>query len=373
MKISFRNSWKNIKAVCFGTVLALVICEIFLQIYNPFPFFIKEGKLILPANQKKIFINPWIKKLDKKIYYSRNSLGFRGPELPDSISKLVSILTIGGSTTECRFLSDSCTWPFILYQSLKKKNASVWLNNAGIDGHSTFGNLLLLDEYALKLKPDYALFLIGINDIETDGPDEFDLMTEKKISTESFKGFIKSLLNHTELGRTAFNFYHIQLAYRKGLIHREISIPDLVDSPVPDSVMNKRMENQNKYLRAYRERVREIISKCLNAGIRPVLITQSSLFGDYTDSATHIEMGNKWIKGDRDPDNCRLEGKILNLYNDVLRSFKDQCMIIDLASEMPKNSSYYYDFIHYTNAGAKKTAEIIFSRLWPVISNRSIQ
>src|SRR5689334_13215362 len=101
MTVNYKNLWKNIKAVFLGILLGLVLCEIILRIYNPFPFSVKKRKLILPANQSKIFTNSWIKKLDKQIHYSRNSLGFRGPELPDSISKLVSLITIGGSTTEC--------------------------------------------------------------------------------------------------------------------------------------------------------------------------------------------------------------------------------------------------------------------------------
>src|SRR5258706_10704896 len=125
MKISFKNSWKNIKATCFGLIAGLVICEIILRIYNPFPFALKKGKLILPANQTKVFTNSWIKKLDNKIYYSRNSLGFRGPELPDSITKLTSIITVGGSTTECKFLSDSNTWSYQLFDSLKKERPDI--------------------------------------------------------------------------------------------------------------------------------------------------------------------------------------------------------------------------------------------------------
>src|SRR5205085_2790049 len=264
----------------------------------------KKGKLILPANQSKVFINNWIDNLDKKIYYTRNSLGFRGPELHDSIAKLKSIITIGGSTTECKFLSDSCTWPFLLYQSLKSENSLVWLNNAGIDGHSTFGHLLMLNEYVLKLKPNFVLFLTGINDEEIDEPDEFDFMTEKKITTNSFKGFLKSLMNHTELGRTAFNFYHVQIAYRKGLVHRQIKVADLVERNVPDSVAHQREAIQLPYLAAYKQRMKSMLEKCLHAGIRPILITQPSLFGDIIDSATQIRIGNKWIKNDDKPDNC---------------------------------------------------------------------
>jgi lysophospholipase L1-like esterase len=369
MKFNLKKGWKNFKAVSFGVLLSLLLCEIILRIYNPFPFALKHGKLILPANQTKVFTNKWIKKLDEKIYYSRNSLGFRGPELPDSISKLISIITIGGSTTECKFLSDSCTWPFLLYESLKKQDSRVWLNNGGNDGHSTFGHLLLLKEYVLKLKPDYVLFLTGINDVEIEQPDEFDLMTEKKIATNSWKGFIKSILNHTEIGRTAFNFYHVQIAYKKGLVHREIDPKDLADYPLPDSVIDKRIAGQTPYLDGYRKRIAQLLADCKSANIKPVFITQPSLFGDYIDSATNISMGNKWVKESNQTDNCVLEEKILDMYNDVLRSYSGQAIIVDLAREMPKNSVYYYDFTHFTKQGAKKVADILYHQLHSFILN----
>ena len=40
----------------------------------------------------------------------------------------------------------------------------VWLNNAGLDGHSTFGHEILLRSHIIKLKPDMIIFLTGIND-----------------------------------------------------------------------------------------------------------------------------------------------------------------------------------------------------------------
>jgi len=33
--------------------------------------------------------------------------------------------------------------------------------------------------------------------------------------------------------------------------------------------------------------------------------------------------------------------------------------LIDLAHRMPKDSKYYWDPIHYTDAGAKKVAELV--------------
>ena len=59
--------------------------------------------------------------------------------------------------------------------------------------------------------------------------------------------------------------------------------------------------------------------------------------------------------------------KKLELYNDVLRSYSNRLPVIDLSREMPKNSKYYYDFIHFTNEGAQLVSKILFTHLEPVL------
>lgn len=356
-----RSSWKNFKALMFSLGLAILLCEIILRIYNPFPFALQKGKLVIPANISKTFDNKWISRLDKNIYYSRNSLGFRGPEKPTSTG-YISMITIGGSTTACTFLSDSCTWAFLLGKKLQLTNPNVWLNNAGVDGHSSFGHLLMLRDHIVPLKPDIAIFLMGINDTETDQSVEFDEMTEKKIQTRSVKSFIKSLFNYSELGRTAFHFYQVRIAYKKGLYHQDIDVKKLIDNPQPDSIFIIRLQRQQVFLSGYKRRTDSIIKICQDAGIKPVFLTQPSLFGDFRDPQTGIEMKDKWINL-KDKDNALLQEKILEQYNDVLRKDSTRIKVIDLARKMPKNSDYYYDFIHFTNKGAEKVAEILAAEL----------
>ena len=363
-----RNGWKNFKAFLFGLAIALVLCEIFLRIYNPFPLALQKGKLVIPANQSRIYDNQWIPKLDKKIVYSRNSLGFRGPELPVPDSGWTKIITVGGSTTACTFLSDSCTWPFQLEKNLKVYHQKTWLDNAGIDGHSSFGHILMLRDHVLSIKPVYVLFLMGINDTETNESVVFDEMTEKKIHTRSVKSFLKSLLNYSELGRTLFSFYQVSIAYKKGLYHQEIDVEKLVDNPLPDSTFTVRLNRQSQFLKGYRNRTDSIITLCRKAGVEPVFITQPSLFGAYTDAATGVEMKDKWMNN-KDADNSLLQEKILEMYNDVLRSDSSRITVIDLAHKMPKDSRYFYDFIHFTNQGAEKVAEILAIELEKKLKN----
>ena len=45
---------------------------------------------------------------------------------------------------------------------------NVWVNNAGLTGHSTIGHITLLKEHVVKIHPKVIVFLIGINDIGTE-------------------------------------------------------------------------------------------------------------------------------------------------------------------------------------------------------------
>lgn len=358
---------KNFKALLFGLFVALLLCEIILRIYNPFSNFSKHGKLILPANQKTVFENKWIKQLDPEIRYSRNSLGFRGPEPADSISKLTSIICIGGSTTECRFLSDSTSWPFLLGEKLKDSIPNIWVNNAGIDGHSTFGHLLLLKEYIIRLRPKYVLFLTGINDVETSKPESFDLMNENKIHFTSTKQFFKSLLNKTEIGSTVFQFYAIKTAYKKGLIHKDVDFAHLPDTTLSETFIQSQVALQKDFVNSYGNRLQQMITLCKTNGITPVLLTQPSLYGSFTDPATGIKMDTKYIATDEQVRNNILQQKILEEYNNKVRSFSNLAPVIDLASLMPKNTAYFYDFIHYNKTGAAKVAAVLSNELLKII------
>ena len=41
----------------------------------------------------------------------------------------------------------------------------MWVNNAGLDGATTYRHLILMEDYVAQLRPKVVLFLIGINDV----------------------------------------------------------------------------------------------------------------------------------------------------------------------------------------------------------------
>ena len=134
-----RSVGKNLLVLLISFVLVLGFCELILRVYNPLGFRIKGDKIILPINKKEIIRHEHgLGKLDKVVVHQRNSLGFRGPEPPADFPRNLTIVTVGGSTTECFDLAEDKTWPHGLGVNLQCDFKPLWLNNAGLSGNSTF-------------------------------------------------------------------------------------------------------------------------------------------------------------------------------------------------------------------------------------------
>ncbi len=194
---------KNFFALFIGLVVAFLVLEGFLRIYNPFPIRLKGDKIVLPINQRYDIKNDKIAKLDKEIIHTKNSLGFRGPEMPADYADRLSVITIGGSTTECYYLSDNSTWPYLLGEELKKDYPDIWVNNAGLDGHSTFGHQVLLEDYVVGLKPKMVLFLTGINDV---GRDSLNGGFDNRLLRSNYVSGLDWLAKKSEVANLGLNF-----------------------------------------------------------------------------------------------------------------------------------------------------------------------
>jgi GDSL-like Lipase/Acylhydrolase family len=366
---------KGIRWLAYGVylfVLVFLLLEIALRIYNPFHFRLKGNQIILPINQRELITNKINPKLDAQITVSRNSLGFRGPEPPAGWNRgrdrdaYLSFITIGGSTTECHFLSDDRTWPYLLGRSLADSCRRSWLNNAGLDGHSTYGHLILLNDYVKKLRPSVILFLTGINDIETAGP----LFHDKLNTRNGYPDFLHFIFNNSEVLNVALNIVRGWRAQKFNNTTNSMLVLDTLHRLVlPDTVMQKRLAVQAPYLAAYRKRLTELADTCLAWHILPVFLTQPNQFGTGRDPLTGADLETYPV----DPSDPEINGlliwKILEEYNDVVRGvcLEKGLPTVDLAHLLPKNSLYFYDMSHFTNLGAGKVSEVLTTAMAPIL------
>ncbi|NLO92504.1 MAG: hypothetical protein GX410_11015 [Elusimicrobia bacterium] len=339
-----------------GCLLAFLLLEALLRIFNPFGFRLKGEEIILPAGKVYKISRHAFSKLDPVILHTKNSLGFRGSEPVADPEQALGIITIGGSTTECFYLSDGTTWPDRLDALLNRDFSGVWLNNAGLDGHSTYGHLLLLKQHVLKLKPKVAVFLVGLNDLGR--------------PAQAPGGWFSRLASHSAVLSMLENLSRFLDAKRKGLVHKQLDIKALPQEKLSSSEENAMLlkYESGPLLKAYAERLDAIVELCRSNAIEPVFLTQPALYGPGIDPQTGTDLASvKAWEG-----NGEVSWKIMDMYNDVVRG---ECrskglLCVDLARSMPKDSAYYYDFYHFTVAGAEKVADIVYHELKPFLERR---
>ncbi len=365
---SFKKVIANLLLLVAGVGLSLGICEVVLRFYNPFQFRVRVDKIVLLTNIKFNTQNNEIKKLDKTVYHQKNSLGFRGAPPPADFANWLTMVAVGGSTTESFYISEGKTWVDLLGKRLEGNFPHLWINNAGLDGQSTFGHLQLLKDYIIKLRPQYVLLLVGLNDMGRDDLNIYDQSQEGLDIIRKKNTFFHRIAEHSEVLNLLINLSRYLEGYNRGLVHREISLQDFekMDRVAPDLAARLKQMQRDRYLKPYEARLTRLIRTCLDHEITPILITQPVLYGAGLDEPTGVNLATLKF----DSVNAKLQWEILELYNDVTRMVgkQERVPVIDLARKMPKNSTYYYDFFHFTNEGSAKVAEIIAEDLSPILS-----
>jgi lysophospholipase L1-like esterase len=360
--MALRKVGKNIVAILIGISLSFVLLEGLLRIFQPIEYRVKGNKIKLPRDKKYHFINEKSEKLDRVVSTSWNHVGFRGEMPPKKFSEYLTIIAVGGSTTECTVISDGKTWCDLLAGELKEKFRPVWLGNAGLNGMSTYGHIISMEDYLIKIKPKVVLFLVGANDIGMSTYRDGDRDHFKKPVTGWLASRWEKLLNRSEVLDYVINFTRYFRAKRMGLIHPVLDFRLLKHVDVsPEEEHRVLREHQEKYLKPYAQRLRKLIALCRENGVEPVFITQPAVVGDLLDPITGTDLG-KIESGNW---NGKELWEILELYNDVLRETCRQhhVFLIELAREMPKSTEYYCDTYHFTNAGCKRVAAIISKHL----------
>lgn len=353
------NFYKNLILLGFGLGVSLLLAEGVLRIFNPFDVRLRGNEILLPRNREYVIQNSKIPKLDPVITHRKNSIGFRGAEPPEDFDRALSLVAVGGSTTEEYYLSDEKTWPALIQKKLANHFNDLWINNAGFDGHSTFGHQMLIDQVLADLHPDVLLFLIGLNDIERSDLNEG---YDNGFAKNHYLNGLDYVTKKSELANLLANLARVWQAQRIGVAHSSIDLSTLERIDVEEEEMQRVLEEQRPYLEAYRQRVLRLIELTRAAGSEPLFLTQPVLWGEGIDPTTKQELTRIKIKSGR---HAKLFWLILQQYNQVTKEVGEQnnVLVIDLANEMPKDSKYYYDGYHFTNEGAEKVAEIVAPRI----------
>lgn len=346
-----------------SSIIIIIGLEIMFRIWRPPQLQIQGQNILLTKN--KITENNYSfnsDKLQNHIIIKRNSLGFRGPEPPLDFNKHLTLIAVGGSTTECIFITEGKTWTDYLETNLISEFPNIWINNAGIDGHSTFGHIALMKQYIGHLKPNYVLFLVGINDmaIQKNRPQDQNQIVEKENPIKN-KSMILSYLRYLKSKKGTHDF--------TALTDSILTNQDIINTKVQfNLITDKDIINYQTSLTEYKKRLETLISLTKNYSIKPILVTQPAVYGFGIDKTTGVDLGNIIVSDFTEEGTVRKgsdKWKLLELYNQTTKEVANEFNIpvIDLAQEMPKNTLYYYDYIHFTEKGTYKVGEILSKNL----------
>ncbi len=342
---------KSIFKLLISLIIIFVVLELLLSFYDPMQMRIANDKIVLPANKHIIINNDFNPELSEEIIHTKNSLGFRGEEMPDSFEEYLSIVSLGGSTTEAYYISDDMTWSYLLDERLENNFNKVWINNAGLDGLSSYGMNILLDDYLVDIKPKIVLMLMGSNDVGRDDLGEYD----KRLYINSTK--------KSKVISLATNIRRVYQAKEMGLLHGGFQIMEanelFIEEDEAEKIIN---QHKTEYIEAYKTRVLALINTSRQNNIEPIIITQPTMMGGGIDEQTGKNLDLLEFSGM----NGAVYWDVLQLYNNAAKEVANNegVYIIDLAAEMPKSSLYFYDAIHYNNSGEAKVAEIIADNLF---------
>ena len=362
---------KKIWYSLFLVVTTIVLSELLLRIYNPFHFRVKGNKVLLPVNQKYKITTAAGDGLDAVITHSKNQLGFRGPDIGKDFANRYSIFVVGGSATECLLLNDGEDWPNVLLKKLQPEFPSLWINNAGIDGASSFGHILLLQQHLLRFKPKMIIFMLGINDINRVDMNGFDNLTS--INKAPF--FVRAA-EYSELWNTVLNIYRSKKARDKSLTHNSISAIINGKTAMNDADMHRlqfKLQSADvQLMAAFKKRLLILIELCRKNQINPVFVTQPCIAGNAVDSITGKSFGDIQVTA---AINGNQFWELLQAYNRVTieTANEELCYVIDAASTFPKSRDMYYDLMHFRKEGARAFADTVYSYLQPYLLQQKIQ
>ncbi|HEX6791483.1 MAG TPA: SGNH/GDSL hydrolase family protein [Candidatus Krumholzibacteria bacterium] len=292
------------------------------------------------------------------ITYTRDEWGLRGkyPALDD-----IDIVTLGGSATDQRYVTDGSTWQDVIAREFAKEGRNVSVVNAGVDGQSTFGHIKDFDWWFPTLpdfKPRYVLFYIGGNDIFKGEDSEFDDLVNER--APSWKTRIKDASAIYHLVQTGIAVYEARRVHK--LSHRKEPFGSWEWTSKPlvkdhEALVAQRIER-------YRKAVAMLAQKTKAIGATPIFVTQSlSIYrvganGRIEGRASTEKYDQSLING-------------VDFYY-IMRVFwqatMEECeraggVCVDAGNEVPWQPGDFYDVIHTTPQGSERLGVYLHEKL----------
>ena len=364
----------NIIIIIINFSILFILLILLELIFGNWIFKNKINQLNIPKNVSvKYKLNDLYKFKDDEIIYSRDKWGFRGEY--NNIEK-IDILTIGGSTTDQKYVSDGYTFQDIIKNEFARDNQKVNIVNAGIDGQSTFGHIKNFDLWfnnIPNLDVKYYLFYIGVNDFHIKENAYFDdlygnginINIIQKIKNQIKKNSIIYYLYRTIEG--TLNAYNLGIAHNAGHTNTNKKTNEKILFSKKNFTKQQKLENYdfiNERVTQYGDRIQILINRVSLLNSKAIFVTQSSRRFWDKDNGNIIGIDNmKNFKRDfTGVDYYYMSRKFNKKLKDIC--LKNNVMFIDLDEELDFDiEKDFYDNSHHNNIGAEKIGKFLYKKI----------
>ena len=333
---------KKLNLILLVNILVFVFLVIFLELILGNKIYINKlncGYLHCSANY---YYKNNVYEGKEIINYKKDKYGFRG--LRKKVNE-IDILTVGGSTTDQRYLETKDTWSEKLEFIINSNNPDFNFDvvNAGIDGQSTYGHLWNFENWFSKIKKfktKYIFFYIGINEYFSNTKNIYDHGYEYLNFPQKVKLWIRE--NNGLIYKTynlIYRYYFPQDILNVGHKKREVNYKPA----------NEKIEINNENIKQLNNRLDKLILLTKNLNAKPVFITQKTFRSKLIDGEVYSVDNIDYISKEKIIakiiiDNCR----------------KNKIFCIDLYKTNQFSENNFYDLVHTTPEGSNTIAEIIY-------------
>lgn len=349
--------WRLGQIVLVNVALCAAVCVVIELIFGGWLRSHYLGSLDIPADIDEVRDVGDLVGQPKTIRYTRDRHGIRGTYA--SLAN-VDVLTLGGSTTDQRAITNDGTWQELLRSRLAEAGKTVSIINMGIDGQTSYGHILMLDRWAPTvpgLRPRFVLVHVGVNDFYRQG-----------LAHPDHRGwFEKKIQDNSIIIRLVNTFYGMrQVEHEYSLLgHHYEDLAKKQWTSVPRLTHHRELMAERCAL--YRARLDSLIERIHALGAVPIMVTQR--FAVYRRTDTGL------VGVDQD---FNYEGMSINgvdayyMMHELNTTLLEACragggICIDLAEELRIEPSDFYDFVHPNDEGTKKVADYLFVNLRSVL------
>ena len=312
------------------------------------------------------------------VHFTTNPDGVRG-SMPPKDHGVYKIIAVGGSTTECGALDDTEAWPYLVMQKLNaaQKQREVWVGNVGVSAKTSVDHLDFMRHSPPLRQADMLIFLFGVNDLQS--ALDFSGDSTQKVLEYRAEMFARhapggvtpagGIFRRSWFLMAVLNRWHAL----KSRILNESKAAETVDAAARQRATAPvvPLPNLDISLREYAGRIRDLEKECRSLNLRCAFLTQPSMWrADLPPELERLLWTGRVGKDGHTIGFASVAdlARAMDAYNHTLLDVcvQDRLECYDLASQIPKDTSAFYDDAHFNIGGGEKVADFVAGKLLQV-------